>query len=183
MKNVQNPQKWSIQLLCFLAGSFKRNYFFLNILRDKPSYTKTRGQFHQRSTSSFYVRRSQMRKNKTVKSAVLFGTFWIYEHKSCTKILVKLTPVADPIKLRARSLMTNNFSVFYCEARSFYYQWFFSIFYKHSSLTGNIRKQRKKCYRIGYKFWVNQNFVLPTWTLDSVRPILMANSSLMKMSG
>jgi len=42
-------------------------------------------QFHQRSTYSFYVRRSQMHIKKTVQSAVSFGTFGTYESKSCTK--------------------------------------------------------------------------------------------------
>jgi hypothetical protein len=41
------------------------------------------GRFHQRSTYSFFARRSRKRKN-TVKSSVSFYAFRIYKRKSCT---------------------------------------------------------------------------------------------------
>jgi len=43
-----------------------------------------RGQFHQRSTRSFYLPDPRKR-NISVKSSVSFYAFWISMHKSCTK--------------------------------------------------------------------------------------------------
>jgi len=58
-----------------------------------------RGQFLQRSTSSFFEQRSWMRK-KTVMSAVLIGAFRTYKHKSCTKNVdeIDTSSVCDTIK-------------------------------------------------------------------------------------
>jgi len=46
-------------------------------------FTVTGAQFHQRSTFSFYMRRSQKRKTDS-QVVNLFYAFGIYERKSCT---------------------------------------------------------------------------------------------------
>ncbi len=53
--------------------------------------TETWAQFHQRSTYSFYERRSRMR-NKTVKSALSFYAFGLRKRKSCTLNVDEIDP-------------------------------------------------------------------------------------------
>jgi len=56
------------------------------------------GQYHQHFTRSFYACKSQISK-KTDCLAVFFVLLWSGRVKAARKMLVKSTPVADPIKL------------------------------------------------------------------------------------
>jgi len=60
-------------------------YVALSIIRDPTWF-----QFHQHSTSSFYVRRSQKRK-KTVKLSAFFALLESALTKAACKMLMKLT--------------------------------------------------------------------------------------------
>jgi len=70
-----------------------------------------KGQFHQLSMCSFYVRRSRKR-NISVKSSVSFNAFGIRTHKSCTKNVDEIDTRSQPcFKLLLRVLPKNRGSI------------------------------------------------------------------------
>ncbi len=137
------------KLGCFIADAFfhmcrtlklnseswktKTNNVWLDWLRSK-------GQFHQQSTSCFYPSRSWMRK-KDWQPYSFFALYGSVHVKAVLRTLVKLTSAADPIKLF--SLLMKNLSAFCCKPRSFDYQWFFSIYYKTLKLNNKNWKTEK----------------------------------------
>ncbi len=67
------------------------------------------GRFHQRSTYSFYARRSRKCKKNTVKSSVSFYAFRTTSVKSVSRTLMKLTPGETRLEVKFINILQASF--------------------------------------------------------------------------
>jgi len=87
-------------LICYITiQSLRNSEIDLQFTKNTLNCCHIRAQFHQRSTYSFYARRSQKYKKYCYgKSSVSFHSFGICGRKSCT--LMKLSPIVNFINVK-----------------------------------------------------------------------------------